>query len=561
MEQEFSHKTRQKSLERFKSEVFDLLVIGGGITGAAAARNAASRGLKVALVEREDFAYGTSSRSSKLIHGGLRYLENLEFHLVFEALAERTFLLKTAPHRVRPLLFFFPVYKGDIHGRWILSLGLWLYDLLSLFRAPGFHKGLSQKALLEKIPFLKSEGLQGGFEYYDASMWDEGLVIETLRAASRAGCAIANQVEALEPLWDDSKKVCCGFRVQDRGKFKNQGKIELRAKKVIVCAGPWTDQLGLRISSEWKNWLNPSKGVHLVFDLKRIPIPGALVMGHSEESGDGRISFVIPRHDLGAGVVIVGTTDGPTPADPDLARVEREDVDYLMSMLKRYFPSLRLTESDIISTYVGVRPLMGKTASTGNGGGLQKVSREHFIGHGVGGVVFVAGGKYTTHRKMGKEAVDFALKTGGGSEIDTPINELATSQEMESARKIAKEKGWPIPQSLFEIYGKEALGIYQEHLLLLAKCPKFQNFKDPSGFPLLLAQFRHHLKTGMVLRLEDFYLRRLPLFLSLADSGLSCLEALAEIWAEEMEACEEQMKGEIESLKQEISKRRQGLSE
>ena len=154
---EFSFRSRQFVLERFRNETFDLLVIGGGITGAAVARDAVSRGLKVALVERRDFAFGTSSRSSKLIHGGLRYLENLEFGLVFEALAERALLLKTVPHMVRPLPFLLPVYEGDPNGRGILNLGLWFYDLLALFRTPGFHRSLSQQEFLEKVPFLKKE--------------------------------------------------------------------------------------------------------------------------------------------------------------------------------------------------------------------------------------------------------------------------------------------------------------------------------------------------------------------------------------------------------------------
>ena len=150
----FSFQNRQKSIERFKNEVFDLLVIGGGITGAAVARDASTRGLRVALVERKDFAYGTSSRSSKLVHGGLRYLENREFGLVFEALSERTLLLKNSPHMVRPLPFYWPIYTGDPHGKFILSLGLWFYDLLALFRSPGFHQSFSRKKFLEKIPFL-----------------------------------------------------------------------------------------------------------------------------------------------------------------------------------------------------------------------------------------------------------------------------------------------------------------------------------------------------------------------------------------------------------------------
>src|SRR5262245_14533187 len=193
---EFSFRSRAEALRAFREEVFDLLIIGGGITGAGTARDAVSRGLKVALVEARDFAWGTSSRSSKLIHGGLRYLQNMEFGLVFEALSERSHLLKTVPHMVRPLPFFMSVYKGDKPGKLLLNIGLWIYDVLALGRAPGFHHVFSKKKFLEQIPFLKGEGLKGGFRYYDASMWDDVLAVETLRAAHEGGAAIANYVEA-----------------------------------------------------------------------------------------------------------------------------------------------------------------------------------------------------------------------------------------------------------------------------------------------------------------------------------------------------------------------------
>jgi len=205
MNSEFSFKTRQRAIDRFKSEVFDLLIVGGGITGASVARDAQSRGLNVALIEKGDFASGTSSASSKLIHGGVRYLENFEFKLVFEALSERTHLLKTSPNMVRPLPFYLPVYETDPRGKIILSLGLWLYDLLALFRAPGFHKRFSKKQMLKEMPALKPEGLTGGFMYYDASMWDDVMVVENAHAAYDLGSTLANYVEGISPIWVEIK--------------------------------------------------------------------------------------------------------------------------------------------------------------------------------------------------------------------------------------------------------------------------------------------------------------------------------------------------------------------
>jgi glycerol-3-phosphate dehydrogenase len=545
---EFSFQTRAEAIRRFETEMFDLFIIGGGITGAAVARDAASRGLKVALVEKNDFASGTSSRSSKLIHGGLRYLENLEFGLVFEALSERAFLLKSVPHMVRPLKFFLPVYQGDAHGKGILDLGLWLYDLLALFRTPGAHRRLSRRRLEKEIPFLRRDGLQGGFSYFDASMWDDVLAIETLRAAQQDGAAAANYVEAVAPVWTGDQ--ISGFRLRDH---ESSRVFELKASRTIVCAGPWTDEVGPKLSEKsgkpWTPWLTPSKGVHLIFDLKRLPLPGALVMSHP---ADGRISFVIPRPDYGSGVVIVGTTDGPTPAKPENAEIESSDVSYLMELLNRYFPDLKLTTSDILSAYVGVRPLVGPGAAqelhAGDASGnavpsLAKLSREHFIGDGPGGTVVVAGGKYTTHRTMAAEIVEHALKSWKSasargvlsappenltrSRIDRPINSAVTPEVLESYGKTLISRGLQVPKALLTRYGAAAQEVMDQ-----AERMSTVN-EDPDGFPALAAQLVHTMRTEMVVHLEDFYWRRQPLVLARADHGLPWAEELSQVWARE----------------------------
>ena len=564
---EFSFRTREAALKRFKDEVFDLLVIGGGITGAATARDAMSRGLKVALVEKGDFASGTSSRSSKLVHGGLRYLQNLELGLVFESLRERTLLLKTVPHMVRPLRFYVPVYRGDTNGVAVVSIGLWLYDLLTLFRTPGLHRRLSRKAFIKEIPNIRQEGLVGGFRYYDASMWDDVLAVETARAASAGGAAIASYVEAIAPLWVGDR--IRGFRVRDLEATGSAAEINVRAHRVIVCAGPWTDQMGAKISLHWKPWLNPSKGVHLIFDLKKIPVPGALVMAHPE---DGRISFVIPRPDFGAGITLVGTTDGPTPLDPEKAEVERADVDYLFDLLKKYFPKLVLTTSDILSAYVGVRPLFTEaTGSEGqaNAASLQKVSREHHIGMGPGGTVLVAGGKYTTHRKMAEEIVEFVLRSWrddvrdgrferypevlkwslGRSRTKTPVNPLATTESVQECIALAKSENVSIAPELLDRYGGEALDVVRA-------APASKTLKeDPAGFPLLEAQLRHTIRSEMVMHLEDFYLRRIPLYATRTDHGVPWAETLARVWATERGIDEPHVRAELARLQSEIDRR------
>lgn len=579
---EFSYRSRLESIKRFRNEKFDLLVVGGGITGAAVARDAVSRGLKVALVERNDFAFGTSSRSSKLIHGGLRYLQNMELGLVFEALAERAFLLKAVPHLVRPLPFYFPVYRQDSRGKGLMGLGLWLYDLLALFRTPGFHKGLSRKKVLEDIPFLRSEGLVGGFRYYDASMQDDVLVIETLRAAHGQGAAVANYVEALKPLWDGDR--ISGFRVHDKEDPSPSAEFDLRAHRTVICAGPWTDQVGETLSPEWRRWLTPSKGVHLVFDLARIPVPGALVMTHPE---DGRIAFVIPRKDFGAGVAIVGTTDGPTSFDPDHAEVTRNEVDYLMGLLNRYLPDLKLTDADILSAYVGVRPLMGaerESSSSGKSGKnqstetsrgqesasvLQKVSREHHIDRGPGGTVIVAGGKYTTHRQMAGEIVDLAIqlwkedfKARPGSyfppdltapRVDQSLNPEITAASLRMAQSVDTTKGLKVPEELLARYGLQAVEWAEDRL----QAPK-EGSAPAAGVEFLEERFKYSMQHEMVIHLEDFYFRRSALYMSRKDHGLPFVEKLQSLLLEEngKTKVSQGLKGiEIERLNAEILKR------
>lgn len=578
MAREFSFRSRAENIQRLSSQEFDLLVIGGGITGAAVARDAASRGLNVAVIDARDFAWGTSSRSSKLIHGGLRYLENMEFQLVFEALAERSFLLKTVPHLVRPIRFYLPHYQGDPKGRGLIALGLWLYDLLSLFRTPGFHKGLSKNQMLAEIPFLNAQGLRGGFRYYDASMWDDVMAVETLRSAQLDfGACVANYVEALTPVWDGNRIV--GFEAKDQNPEASSSRpFKIRARMIVSCTGPWTDQFGSRLSSHWKTWLSPSKGVHLVFDLKKIPVPGAMVMSHPN---DGRIAFVIPRPDMGGGIVIVGTTDGPTSAKPEEAFVDSDDVQYLIQLLTRYFPDLKITPSDILSAYVGVRPLMMIPSSTsGSEGqpkkarGLQKISREHYIGVGQGEVVMVAGGKYTTHRRMAGEIVDFTLqhwkvlaKHGQNvalpkiqrAQTHLPLNRDIFPEPVSQARTSLQEKGLQIPEHLFAHYGTRVLDIVD----LVKPQDAVKQGGEEKGFEYLEARLRYSIRNEMVLRLEDFFIRRSALFLACRDHGSRWIKTLAQVWAQEMGVSSEVAQREAARIQNEILQRtawKQGLA-
>ncbi len=528
---EFSHKTRLENLDRLESEEFDFLVIGGGITGAGTAWDAASRGYKVALVEKYDFAHGTSSRSSKLVHGGLRYLENYEFPLVFEALSERSYLLQSAPHLVKPLPFYMPVYEDSPHSSYLLSAGMWFYDILSLFRAPSLHHRLSAGTSARLIPGMKKDGLVCSFKYYDASMWDDALVLDVLVKAHEFGACITSRTTAVES-GRDAKGNITSMKIRDEftGKVKT-----VRFKRLIVCAGVWTDEVGKMLDQkEWKNWLAPSRGTHLVFDWKRFPVPGAVTM----QINDGRIAFVIPRHDYGQGITIVGTTDGPTTLPPDQIEDETkaiaEDRKYLVELLAQYFPDLHLTEKDIVNHYIGIRPLVNPhRAKPGGAANLQKVSREETIDHGPGGSVVVAGGKYTTFRKMAEQVVNFATKDWDHLKphTDTMIFEPAMPTRVQRAREIARAKGYPIPEQIFDRYGANAIEIYKIHE---KDCDQKEQY--PEGFPFLEAQFRYAVRHQMVLSVEDFVRRRQPLALCRQDQGAPWYPLLEKALKSELQA-------------------------
>jgi glycerol-3-phosphate dehydrogenase len=518
---EFSFRTRTENLKRLETEEFDFLVIGGGITGAGVAWDATSRGYKVAVVEKDDFAQGTSSRSSKLVHGGLRYLENYEFGLVHESLTERAYLLEAAPHLVRPLPFYMPVYEDSPHSAYLLSAGMWFYDVLSLFRAPALHQKISAGTSARLIPGIKREGLVCTFKYFDASMWDDALVLDVMLKAHELGACITSRTKAVEAVRDDTG-IIREMWIED-SLTKTRKKV--RFKRLIVCAGVFTDEVGKMLDGpKWHDWLAPSRGIHLVFDWKRIPVPGAVTM----QIGDGRIAFVIPRHDYGQGITIVGTTDGPITLP--VGEIENEtaaiaeDRKYLLELLGQYFPALKLVDQDIITHYIGIRPLVNPNRNTGDGAAnLQKVSREQTIDHGPGGSVMIAGGKYTTFRKISEEVVNFATQDWDHRKPETNgyIFNPAQPERIRRAREFARAKGLVVPEKLFERYGADAIEIAQIHQ---ASCD--QGVKDPDGFPYLEAQFRYSVRHQMVISVEDFVKRRQALSLCRQDQGAPWFEVL-----------------------------------
>ena len=389
----FSNDTRLKNIQRLQGEKFDVAVIGGGITGAGIARDTALRGLKVALIEKGDFASGTSSKSSKLIHGGLRYLETKQFHLVFEALKERNILKNTAPHLAEPLPFLVPIYKSHRLGMFKLGLGLSLYDALSLFRNFKNHMTFFKKGILEQEPLLEMNGLKGGFLYYDCLTNDAQLTLDNAISAHENGAVLCNYIHALAFEKEENRisKICA----QDI--FSGE-EFYVRAENFINATGPWSDVTRSLASPNHplKNFspiLRPTKGVHVVFQRKLLPTKTAFLMF----AIDGRVFFLIPWKEHN----ILGTTDTDYTGSFEQIYATYDEVAYLLESLKRYFPHHPIEHKDIISSYAGLRPLISEDNER-----TSSVSREHKIIEDVPGLLTIAGGKLTTYRKMAEDVVD-----------------------------------------------------------------------------------------------------------------------------------------------------------
>ena len=534
-----SFRARAGIVEDMQKNVFDLVIIGGGITGAGVARDAASRGMSVALIEAKDFAIGTSSRSSKLVHGGIRYLENLEFGLVFEALSERRLLFEIAPHLVHPLRFVLPHYQGSRVGMFKMGLGMWLYDALSMFEAPELHERLSPEDTIQRLPLLKARELLGAYEYSDAYMDDDRLVIETLRSAVRLGALCASYVSADDAQMVDGRVTALQCTDHVSGKS-----VMIRGRHFVSTVGPWTDKVGNQLLKKWKQLLRPSKGVHLTFERKRLQLDQAVVMATDDEK---RIVFGIPRHEM----IVIGTTDTDYTGDPYDVSTTPEDVKYLLSVAETYFPGAKLKAEDIIASYAGVRPLVDDGSSTES-----KTSREHIILPDPRNVTFVAGGKYTTYRLMAAQTVQAALQffdlpdriKFSRNDTKRAINELATVAEIESANRQIDEYANAyavtpaLVQRLVERHGAEAVVILQESQDLI------QTYRQSSELVMWACEARHAVHETACFHLLDFYTRRSPLILAQKDHGTRLLEPLSRVFAAELGWSDSRRQEEVASV-------------
>jgi glycerol-3-phosphate dehydrogenase len=508
---------RATTLEALGAERFDVLVIGGGITGAGVARDAAMRGLRVALVERDDFASGTSSRSSRLIHGGVRYLEHGHLHLVFEACRERATLLRIAPHLVRPLAFTWPVYAGARVPFWKLEAGLTLYDTLSLFRTVALHRPLGASGVRAAEPQLSASGLRGGARYWDARTDDARLTLATARSAERAGAVVANHVAAESLLRDASGRV--------RGAVLRDGilgaTIECEARVVVNATGPWSDALTRLADPGAPAAVLGSKGVHVLVPRERVGNVGAVTL---LSPLDGRVMFVLPS-DAHA---IIGTTETPAEQGPDDVRASQSDVDYLLASANLFFPDARLTTADVLSAWAGLRPL---AAPLGDGN-LGSASREHSIVREPSGLVTVTGGKLTTYRSMAADVVDRVQRelgvtvTHAGTDVEPlPGGSLnARALDTERDRAVAATGDESVAHRLVGAHGDRWHDVWS-----LAEQRAELGERIAAPLPYLAAEIVYAVQREMAWTIGDLLIRRTHVAFETRDNGLAASRVVSEL--------------------------------
>ncbi len=502
----------------------DLLVIGGGITGAGIARDAAMRGIRTCLVEAGDFGHGTSSRSSRLIHGGLRYLEHGWLRLVFEASRERRILLRIAPHLVHPLPFVFPVHAGGRVGRARLAAGLWLYDLLSLFRNVRAHRMLSRRAVQRLEPRLRDRDLVGGAVYYDGWCDDARLVLANVRSARRHGAMTASYaaVTALEKAGGRVRGAVVEDAVEGR-------RLTVHAHVTVNAAGPWTDALRRLDDEVAAPLLRPTKGVHVAVPRRRVGNTGALTL---TSPLDGRVMFVLPWGD----VTMIGTTDTDHAGAADDVSPSHEDVTYLLRSANAFFPDARLGGDDVIAAWAGLRPLLQVDGAASTAA----VPREHRIVESPSGLLTIAGGKLTTYRSMAAELVDtvaaklHALDGRRVAEARTdreplPGGEIADLEQL--VQELGKEHvSEPVARHLVDTYGSEAAAVAN----LAAREPALAR-PLLDGWPVLQAEVVHQARREMALTVADVLIRRTHLFHCDASQGTGAAPAVAGLLARELD--------------------------
>lgn len=385
--------SRKEKLKYLKESSFELLVLGGGATGAGIALDAASRGIKTALIEKSDFASGTSSKSTKLIHGGLRYLKQLDIQLVRETGTERAILHRLAPHLVLPEKMIMPLIEGGTYGYWSTSFGLKVYDILANVKGDDRRRMLNKKEALQQEPLLDESNLKGAGYYAEYRTDDARLTIELIKTAARHGATVVNYCEGLDFVYNDNKQVV-GVQCKDQ---MTKEEFLIKAKTIVSATGPWVDGLRKKDGSMSNKKLHLTKGIHVVVPHEKFPLKQTVYF----DVPDGRMIFAIPR----GRITYIGTTDTNYTSSLDHIICTQDDVDYLLNAVNEVFPDINIEVSDIESNWAGLRPLIHQ-----DGKSPSELSRKDEIFESPNGLISIAGGKLTGYRKMAERIVDLVAK-------------------------------------------------------------------------------------------------------------------------------------------------------
>ena len=535
---------RASAIEALSSGAeLDVLVVGGGVTGSGCALDAVTRGLSVGLVEKRDFASGTSSRSSKLIHGGLRYLEMFDFALVAEALKERGLLLtRLAPHLVRPVPFLYPLTKPVVERPYV-EAGLSLYD--SMARAGKFsaglpwHKHLTRRQALKIAPALKSTALVGAVHYYDAKVDDARHTMEIARTAASYGAHVATRVEVVGFLRQGERVT--GVRALDKVSGRE---FEIHARQVVNATGVWTDDTQAMVGERGQFHVRASKGIHLVVPRDRIHSKSGLIL-RTEKS----VLFVIPwgRH------WIIGTTDTDWDLDKAHPAATQADIDYLLGHVNRILTT-ELTQADVEGVYAGLRTLL-----SGESDQTSKLSREHIVAHPAPGLVVVAGGKYTTYRVMAKDAIDEAARGLGGdvpesTTEDIPMVGAVGYAAMWNRRAaLARESGLHV-ERIEKMLMRHGI-LITEILALVAEDASLGE-PLPGGEDYLKAEIVYAASHEGALHLDDILARRTRLSIESFDRAITASRPAAELVAPVLGWDEATVEDEVEHYRQRVEAER-----
>ncbi|MCC3371602.1 glycerol-3-phosphate dehydrogenase/oxidase [Cohnella sp. REN36] len=489
---------RTDRLAEMERDVWDVLVIGGGITGAGIALDAQARGMRTALVEMQDFATGTSSRSTKLVHGGLRYLKQFEIKMVAEVGKERAVVYENGPHVTTPEWMLLPIYRGGTFGKRSTSIGLALYDFLAGVKRGERRTMLSREDALSREPLLRTEGLKGGGYYVEYRTDDARLTLEVMKKAVELGATAVNYVKAEELLYEEGRLT--GIRAADR---IGGGVHIIRARKIVNATGPWVDTLREMDRSKHGKTLRLTKGIHLVFDGNRFPLRQAVYF----DTPDGRMLFAIPRD----GKTYVGTTDTDYEGDPARPTMTAADRDYVLGAANGMFPELKLTPGDVESSWAGLRPLIyqeGKSPS--------EVSRKDEIFRSPSGLITIAGGKLTGYRKMAETVVN-RISRELVAEGRGPFRPCETKELRLSGGDVGGSEGFPAFVERWRAEGVRR-GLNEAAAARLAarygsNCEAVLALLPPAGEggampPELTAQLRYAIRKEMAVRPVDFLVRR-----------------------------------------------------